>query len=137
MNVELLRSTFDTIKPDAEDIAGRFYAHMFKVYPQARPPFAATDLAPQRRKLMASIAAVVTMVDRPDELGPVLDKMGRDHNEYGVQAHQYAYVSASMLTTLADALGDAWTPEVAETWATALSVVSRKMIAAQAVAASP
>jgi hemoglobin-like flavoprotein len=136
MNADLLRSTFNIIKPNAEDVAGRFYAHMFSVYPQVRPLFAKTDFAQQRKKLMASIAAVVTLVDQPDKLLPVLDKMGTSHNTYGVEPQQYAYVSASMLTTFADELGEAWTPEVAETWAQALAFVSEKMIAAQGAAAA-
>jgi hemoglobin-like flavoprotein len=135
MNVELLRSTFERVRPIADDAARNFYGHMFKVYPQVKPLFANTDFTEQRKKLMASVAAVVALVDKPDELGPVLEKMGESHAGYGVEAHQYAYVSASMLTTLADALGDDWTPEVASIWANALALVSEKMIEAQAACA--
>ncbi|MHC5209253.1 MAG: hypothetical protein ACYTG2_00870 [Planctomycetota bacterium] len=37
MNVALLRSSFEQISPRADDVAERFYASMFAVYPQVRP----------------------------------------------------------------------------------------------------
>ena len=129
MNIELLRSTFERVRPVADEAAKNFYGHMFKVYPQVKPLFADTDFTEQRQKLIAS---VVTLADKPDELGPVLEQMGRSHQGYGVEPHQYAYVSASMMATLADALGDDWTPEVASTWSNALALVSERMIEAQA-----
>lgn len=132
MNVPLLRSTFQQLAPVADDVAARFYARMFSVYPQVVPLFRDTDPVAQRKKLMASVAAVVTLVDRPDELEPVLEQMGRSHEGYGVQPLQYEFVCASMLATMAETLGDAWTAEVSETWAAALRHVSDRMIAAQA-----
>ncbi|MHC5209254.1 MAG: globin domain-containing protein [Planctomycetota bacterium] len=80
---------------------------------------------------MASIAAVVAMVDRPDELGPVLQQLGSNHLAYGVAPHHYDYVCASMLSSLAETFRDDWTAELAETWAYALRHVSDLMIAAQ------
>jgi methyl-accepting chemotaxis protein len=131
VNVALLRSSFQAIAPRADDVARRFYARMFAVYPQVRPLFAGTDPDAQRSKLMASVAAVVALVDRPDELEPVLQQMGARHEDYGVQAHQYEYVCASMLATLAETLGEGWTAEVAQTWSDALRHVSDRMIADQ------
>jgi len=85
----------------------------------------------QPKKLVASLAAVVTLADQPDELSPLLDQLGRSHVGYGVQPHHYPYVAASLLATLADTFGDGWTEEAADTWAQALAVVSERMIAAQ------
>ena len=136
MNVPLLRSTFQQLAPLADDVARRFYARMFSVYPQVVPLFRNTDPAAQRQKLMASVAAVVALVDRPDELEPALAQMGRSHQGYGVTPEQYEYVCASMLATLAETFGEAWTAEVSDTWAAALRHVSERMIAAQAVAAA-
>jgi len=132
MDLALLRSTFEMVAPQADAVAERFYDRMFRIYPQVKPLFVNTEPAHQRKKLMASIGAVVSLADKPDELGPVLDKLGRSHVDYRVEPHQYAYVSASLLATLAETFGDAWTPEASETWAEALRVVSDAMIKAQA-----
>jgi hemoglobin-like flavoprotein len=83
---------------------------------------------------MASVAAVVAAVDKPDALLPILHKMGREHVAYGVEPHQYDYVRASMLAAMSDELGDGWTPEIAGTWDEALRTVSEVMCSAPAEA---
>jgi|KBSSwiStaDraftv2_1062776.scaffolds.fasta_scaffold98840_1 hemoglobin-like flavoprotein len=135
MDVALLRSSFTGLQPSADALARRFYARLFATYPQVRPMFQATDFAEQRRKLMASVAAVVAMVDRPEALEPVLAAMGRQHAELGVQPQHYDYVGASMLAAMADECGDAWTPELSRTWDAALRYVSARMLAAQSAEA--
>lgn len=129
MDIALLRSSFETIKPQADDLARRFYARMFSTYPQVRPLFKTQDFSEQRRKLMASVAAVVALVDRPEQLKPVLATMGRQHADIGVQAHQYDFVRASMLAAMADHLGERWTAELSHTWDEALRFVSDEMCA--------
>ena len=135
MDITLLRSSFETLKPQADDLAQRFYARLFSTYPQVRPLFKTNDFAEQRRKLMASVAAVVALVDRPEQLRPVLATMGRQHAEIGVQRHQYDFVRASMLAAMSDHLGERWTPELSHTWDAALRFVSDEMCAAAVKAA--
>lgn len=129
MDIALLRSSFEQLKPQADDLAKRFYARMFSTYPQVRPLFKVTDFTEQRRKLMASVAAVVALVDRPEQLKPVLATMGRQHADLGVQPHQYDFVRASMLAAMADHLGERWTAELSHTWDEALRFVSHEMCA--------
>ena len=136
MDVVLLRSSFATLAPRADALARRFYARLFATYPQVRPMFKTTDFAEQRRKLMASVAAVVALADRPEQLEPVLAVMGRQHAELGVEPRHYEYVGASMLAALADECGEAWTPELSRTWDAALRLVSDRMLAATAARTS-
>ncbi len=131
MDVALLRSSFEAVRPVADEAARAFYETLLRTYPQVRPLFAETDFTQQRRKLMTTLAAVVDLADKPGELGPLLDTMGRSHAGYGVTAEMYPYVGASLVHTLAAHLGDAWTPELATTWLAALDVVSAAMIEAQ------
>lgn len=132
MDVLALRATFAEIAPHADEVARAFYARLFGTWPQARALFHETDFNEQRRKLMASVAAVVGAVDRPDVLHPVLDDLGRRHGALGIEPRHYAWVSAAMLGTLAERLGPRWTPAVATAWDEALHAVSQRMIAAAA-----
>jgi hemoglobin-like flavoprotein len=136
MDVALLRRSFEALAPRADELARAFYERLLGTFPQVRPLFAATDFDSQRVKLMQSVAAVVALVDRPDELTPVLEQLGRSHQGYGVRPEMYGYVSFSLLATLADFAGEAWTEEVARTWEAALSAVGAAMIAAQEAAAA-
>lgn len=131
MNVDLLRSSFELLAPRADDLAKNFYASLFAIYPQYVPLFKNTEPAAQRKKLMASVAAVVAGADRPEQLEPVLKEMGERHHDYQVTPEMYAAVSHTMLSTLGSAAGEAWTPEVADTWDAALRMVSARMIAGQ------
>jgi hemoglobin-like flavoprotein len=135
MNVDLLRSSFERLAPQADQLAACFYTALFTTYPQYRPLFVNTEPAAQRKKLMASVAAVVAAADRPEQLAPVLKAMGERHDEYGVLAHMYPAVSHTLLATLGQAAGEAWTPEVADTWDAALRMVSECMIEAQGAVA--
>ncbi|HTE05272.1 MAG TPA: globin domain-containing protein [Planctomycetota bacterium] len=137
MDIALLRSSFGLLQPSADALARRFYARLFATYPQVRPLFKTQDFTEQRRKLMASVAAVVALVDRPETLGPVLATMGRQHQELGVLPRHYEYVAGSMLAAMADEAGAAWTPEIAHTWDEALHIVAERMIAAGAGAPAP
>jgi len=130
MDVALLRSSFASLQPSADALARRFYARLFATYPQLRPMFAGADFTEQRRKLMASVAAVVALADRPEALEPVLAVMGRQHGALGVQPQHYEYVAGSMLAAMADECGEAWTPELAQTWDAALRFVGGRMLAA-------
>jgi nitric oxide dioxygenase len=136
MDVALLRASFATLQPSADALARRFYARLFATYPQVRPLFKITDFTEQRRKLMASVAAVVALADHPERLEPVLATMGRQHAGLGVQPHQYEYVCASMLAAMSDECGERWTPELAQAWDEALRLVSARMVAASGAPAA-
>ena len=131
MNVNLLRSTFEAVRPQADQVARAFYARMLGTYPQIRPLFADTDFVAQRKNLMQTLGAVVALADKPDELNPLLAKLGESHVQYDVTPSMYPYVCSSLLVTLAETFGDDWTAEVAVAWEEALDVVSQAMIAAQ------
>lgn len=131
MNIDLLRSTFATVAPRADDLAKAFYNRMLTTFPQVRPLFSETDFKQQRAKLVQSLVAVVALVDKPDQLGPVLENLGQSHEDYRVTERMYPYVSFSMLSVLAEFLGSDWTAEAATTWEDALTFVSNAMIEAQ------
>lgn len=136
MDITLLRTSWQSLSPRADELARTFYGRLLGTFPQVRPLFARTDFESQRVKLMQSVAAVVALVDRPDDLAPVLARLGASHQGYGVTPVMYRYVSFSMLASLADVAGEAWTEDLARTWEAALEHVGAAMIAAQEAAAA-
>ena len=85
------------------------------------------DMAQQGERLMTMIGAAVGLLDRPDALIPVLQKLGAWHAGYGVVEAHYATVGDALLSTLEQGLGDAFTPETGATWAALYGLVSRTM----------
>ena len=124
--IHLVRSSFEPLKPLASTVAQAFYAQLFARDPALRALFRG-DMAEQGGRLMQMIGAAIDLLDRPTSLRPVLLNLGRHHAGYGVVHAHYACVGAALLDTLAAGLGEQFTPEVREAWATMYGVVAQTM----------
>ena len=134
--IELVQGTFDVIAPIADDAAALFYRRLFEIDPTLRAMFKG-DMAEQRRKLMQMLTAAVKGLPRLDRLVPVVQELGRRHATYGVADDHYDTVGAALLWTLEKGLGDAFTDEAREAWATVYGLLATTMkhAAAQELAA--
>ena len=71
----------------------------------------------QRQHLAATLALLVRNLAYRDVLdGPLMD-LGAQHVSFGARPEHYPVVRASLLGSLADALGPDWTAELAADWA--------------------
>src|SRR3954468_4886081 len=125
----LVQTTFQTIVPIAADAAVLFYQRLFEIAPELRPMFR-SDMTEQRKKLMQMLTAAVKGLDRLEQLVPVVQDLGRRHVGYGVEDKHYDTVGAALLWTLEMGLGEAFTPEVKDAWATVYGVLASTMKAA-------
>ena len=128
--IDLVRDSFAKVVPIKDAAAGIFYADLFDTAPEVKPYFDGADMADQGAKLMATLGAVVNGLRDIDRIVPVAQQLAVRHVNYGVQPEDYAKVGASLLRTLEQGLGDAFTPEVHEAWAAAYAVLSGVMIEA-------
>lgn len=134
LNVELLRETFERAKREnggATVLGMRFYARLFENYPAVKPLFT-TPPEEQHKKLLASVAAIVGTVEKPDVLVPYLHAMGIRHLKYKTENAHYAAVAENLISVLAEHLSKEgqWTDEMKDTWQAALETVSKIMIEA-------
>jgi hemoglobin-like flavoprotein len=53
--------------------------------------------------------------------------LGAKHVDYGVTDEMYDWVGASLLATLAEACDQDWSPEIADSWASAYGAISGLM----------
>jgi hemoglobin-like flavoprotein len=134
--ISLVRSTFEMVEPIAAQAATMFYNNLFAADPALRHLFRG-DMAQQGERLMSMIGAAVGLLERPHALLPVLRSLGARHAGYGVRDEHYASVGGALLKTLEQGLGEAFTPEAHDAWAALYGVVSRTMIEAAALEATP
>ena len=127
--IKLVQTSFTKVAPIANTAADLFYGRLFEIAPQVRAMFPA-DLSQQKKKLMAMLGAAVGGLSHLDTLVPAVQALGRRHVAYGVTAAHYTPVGAALLWTLEQGLGEAFTPEVKDAWATAYIVLSTAMIQA-------
>ena len=86
------------------------------------------DLAEQKKKLMAMLGTVVAGLARLDTLLPAICALGERHAGYGVKVEQFTPVGAALLWALEQGLGNEFTPDVEDAWATAYGMLSQAMI---------
>jgi methyl-accepting chemotaxis protein len=123
----LVQQSWAQVEPIAAQAAGLFYQTLFTLDPSLRPLFKG-DMAEQGEKLMSMIGAAVGMLDRLDQLTPIMEKLGARHQDYGVKPDHYETVGAALLETLAIGLGDAFSPAVRRAWGNIYAGLSATML---------
>ena len=123
---QLVRETFAKIEPRAAIAALVFYQRLFTLDPSLRALFQ-HDIEQQGVKLMQALQFAVATLERPRELQPVLESLGRRHVYYGVRERHYETVGAALIDTLAHLLGPSFTPEAREAWTAVYALMSETM----------
>jgi len=124
--IEIVQRTFSLAAPMADEIADRFYQRLFELDPSLRPLFRG-EIKQQGAKLMTVLALAVRGLDRPETILEPVRRLGERHMHYGVEAHHYATVGESLLWTLGELFGPAFTPDVKAAWAAAYGLLAAVM----------
>jgi NAD(P)H-flavin reductase/hemoglobin-like flavoprotein len=136
IGVRLIRESYAQVAPRAEEATRFFYAMLFAIAPATRELFAA-NMEVQRSRFWRALVHIVQNVDRPDELVPFLDQLGRDHRKFGVLAQHYDAMGTALVTALKQYAGPAWTPQVEKAWRDAYGLIAKTMQEAADSEASP
>ena len=120
-SVPVIKATLPVVGEHIEEIAKRFYNHMFEARPDLLDGlFNRGNQADgrQQQALAGSIAAFAGMLlDKPDEVPDhLLSRVSHKHVSLGLSPDQYQIVHDHLMWAIVDVLGDAVTPEVAAAW---------------------
>ncbi len=126
--IELVESSFDKIKPQANEFVVSFYQNLFETHPEAQPLFKTTDMSKQGQKLLNALVLLVENIRQPDVLKPVLKDLGARHKGYGTLPEYYPAVGEALLTTFAQYLKEEWTAETQEAWIETYQVITQIML---------
>ena len=128
--IALVQESFEKVKPIAPTAAKIFYSKLFELDPALKPLFPSGDevMEAQGNKLMMMLSSAVAGLSNLEMLVPVLQNLGKRHVEYKVEPSHYNTVGAALLDTLAVGLGDDFTPEVKEAWASVYGTMATVMI---------
>ncbi|AKV04273.1 Putative hemeoglobin [Labilithrix luteola] len=128
LNAAVLRESLELVAQREPLITKRFYEILFDRYPQVQPLFSRNAPERQQKMLQDAIVAVVEHVEDSEWLKQNLTAIGSKHVDYGVTPEMYGWVGASLLATLAEIAGPAWTAEVEKAWTDAYGAISGLMI---------
>lgn len=126
--VKFVQDSFAKVAPIADQAAVIFYDRLFEVAPGVKAMFPA-DMTEQRKKLMATLAAVVNGLSNLESILPAASVLAVRHVSYGARPEHYPVVGGVLLWTLEKGLGTAWTPETAAAWTAAYDTLSGYMVA--------
>ena len=120
-HAELIKATLPPVGENIETITKTFYNKMFTAHPEL---IANTfnrgnqKQGAQQKALAASVATFATQLVDPNAPDPVmmLDRIAHKHVSLGIREDQYQIVHDNLMAAIAEVLGDAVTPEVAEAW---------------------
>ena len=120
-SLPVIKATLPVVGEHIQEIAQRFYKHMFDARPDLLDGlFNRGNQADgrQQQALAGSIAAFAGMlVDKPDEVPDhLLSRVAHKHVSLGLSPDQYQIVHDHLFWAIVDVLGDAVTPEVAAAW---------------------
>ncbi len=127
--VQLVQDTFAQVAPMADVAAELFYSKLFLLDPALRTLFK-TDMREQGKKLMQTLSVVVGNLHKLDTMLGAVEALGQRHVAYRVKPADYDTVGQALLATLAEGLGEAFTPEVKEAWGEAYTLLASVMIKA-------
>lgn len=128
LQVDLLRSSFNKIKPQADEFVEKFYHNLFSDYPSTKPLFEQTDMSAQKKKLLDALVLVIQNLTSTSVLATALKQLGERHKRYGILPKHYPFVGNSLIKTFAEFLGPDWTPDVQTAWLDAYGAIKDLML---------
>ena len=128
-NVRRIQDDWAALAP-TEQVAQRFYAHLFALDPSLRTLFASVTWEAQEAKFAATLSSLVAALDEAPEMVAMLGDLGRRHVTYSVLPSHYRTVGQALIATLEDALGPRFNREHRDAWRELLETVSATMLRA-------
>jgi nitric oxide dioxygenase len=117
----VIEATLPVVADHIQEIARRFYAHLFEQYPQLNDGVfnrGNQSEGSQQVALAGSVAVFASaLVKTPEQLPEtLLSRIAHKHASLGITPAQYDVVHDNLFWAIVDVLGDAVTPEVAAAW---------------------
>ena len=134
--VQIIKSTFAEVLKIKDKAGLLFYERLFAIAPETKPLFKG-DIAEQSRKLMDTLALAIGMLRDMPTLVQTLQTLALRHVQYGVKNEHYDKVGASLLWTLEQGLGPAFTPKAREAWTALYAAVAKIMMDAAQTGPKP
>jgi hemoglobin-like flavoprotein len=134
----VLRESWRLVVPIADTAADLFYKRLFELRPEYRNLFK-SDLAAQKRKLLAMLSFIVKSIDWPetawqesvreqDDLFLIVLALGRRHSDlYAIPDAAYEAVGEALLWTLDYGLGQAFDAETRSVWTQLYALLATTM----------
>jgi len=128
IDLEIINSTFEAIKPSGEAFVEDFYNLLFERYPSVKGMFSDMKMASHAPKMLGALSLVVNSFNDGSFPLEALQELGGRHESYGATKDLYGPVAETMLDVLAEYAGEAWNDDVKAAWSGVLGLVADAML---------
>lgn len=121
--IELVQKAWGKVTALNNAYVQEVYEELFKLSPELInlfPDPAGMPIA----KVSETLNTVITSLEQLDALGFIIRDLGRRHQKFNVQPHQFALLKQAMTTVLSRRLGIHFQPELADAWSQMYDEVS-------------
>jgi nitric oxide dioxygenase len=126
--IRLVRESLPRVRERLVPASMDFYDNLFALAPELRT-LSRSDIASQGMRFMSTLATIADLLEAPGELATEIDELAKAHAGLGVQAAHFAPMGAALMVTLAETLGEEFTPELQAAWHAAYDHFAAQMIA--------
>lgn len=130
-----LRDHFELVLQRDVHFPARFYEILFAQHPDVRSLFARNSEGAQHSMLAQTLMAVLDHLEDPAWLAERLSLLGEQHVRYGVTPEMYEWVGEALITSMAEATQDEWSPRHQQQWSLAYQAIVACMCPAEPPAA--
>ena len=135
-HAETVKATLGPVGENIQTIANTFYSKMFAAHPELISDLFNRGNQKQQAQQKALAASVVKFASHlVDDSAPdpvvMLNRIAHKHVSLGVTEAQYQIVYENLMAAIAEVLGDAVTPEVAEAWSAVYWLMADVLIKAE------
>ncbi|KAF7715470.1 Uncharacterized protein PECH_007106 [Penicillium ucsense] len=119
--IQVIKATVPVLVAHGQPITTVFYKNMLNAHPELNNVFNVPNQrnGHQPRALAGALFAYASNIDNLGALGPAVELICNKHASLYIQPEQYQIVGKFLLEAMGEVLGDAFTPEIKDAWATA------------------
>jgi len=121
-----VRQSWALILPRRKTVCRDFYQRLFDRFPELRPLFK-VEIGEQADLFVTMINTVISALEHPERVRPLIEMLGSRHADYGVQSEDYAKFEEVLIETLREALGDDLDAEARQGWREVFEALARTM----------
>lgn len=121
--INIVENSFNELLPEADSLAQIFYERLYEVAPTVRSLFKGENTQRQKQ-LMYTLNSAVKGLSNLEELVPKVQDFGRRYVGHRVKEKDYENVGEALIWSLAQKLGQDFTPEVQKAWASVYTLLS-------------
>lgn len=125
--IDLIRETFELLRPDVEAASELLYRRLFEIAPELRAMFR-SDMSEQGMRFMSTLEVIVQYLDDPQALRPHLERLAKGHAAYGVKPEHFRPMGSALLWSMQQTLGDRFPAGGEVAWSAAYDHITREMI---------